>query len=288
MIWGDMGLAPGEGPDACNGINAERAKTIRESIPARTYVADWHYLNNPDPSVYKKNLQLWKRNQNIPLASPWLWPNNVHGFVKAAIDEQAGVLQTTWADFESSETNMLINIEQFGAYVLALDYAWSGRKELPDQLPYDPVKEWTCRFYDQSKPITMLSGYLIADSIRFRDITSRKNESPIQEYGYSDWIKDAIGIRFAGYTESILPEGSVVAEMEVSHDPLKPARRKPIRYGVEIRAKNDLRPLYAAMEGQDPRTSWHFWQGKQDIYRIQIKIKNPGSGLIVENLQFLR
>jgi hypothetical protein len=198
------------------------------------------------------------------------------------------VLQTTWADFESSEANMLINIEQFGAYVLALDYAWSGRKELPDQLPYDPIREWTHRFYDQSKPLTTRSGYLNADSIRFRDITSRKNESPIQEYGYSDWIKDAIGIRFAGYTESILPEGSVVAEMEVSHDPLQPTRRFPIRYGVEIRAKNDPRPLYAAMEGQDSRSSWHFWVGKQDIYRIQIKIKNPGSGLIVENLQFLR
>ncbi len=288
MIWGDMGLAPGEAPDACNGIDPARAKTIREAIPSGTYVADWHYLNNANPAVYKKSLEIWKQNQNIPLASPWLWPNNVRGFVKAAIDEQVGVLQTTWADFESSEKNMLINIEQFGAYVLALDYAWSGRQELPTQLPYDPILEWTRRFYDQSKPLTARTGYMITDSIRFLDITSANKISFLEGADYHGEKIDATGIAFEGYTASILPEGSLIAEIELI-DPSTQAHRKyPIRYGVEVRSKNDARPVYAALDPQNKRKVWQFWHTATRYSRLTIKQLNPGAGLVIRQLQFIR
>ncbi len=59
MLWGDMGLGPGEGPDALNRHTKERAATIRSFIPAGSYVADWHYINNPNPEIYKTNLQIW-------------------------------------------------------------------------------------------------------------------------------------------------------------------------------------------------------------------------------------
>ncbi len=287
MIWGDMGLAPGEGPDACNGINPTRSKAIRDAIPPGTYVADWHYLNNPDPSVYKKSLQLWKQNQNIPLASPWLWPNNVHGFVKAAIDEKAGVLQTTWADFESSEKNMLINIEQFGAYILAMDYAWSGRKERPEQLPYDPVKEWTRRFYDQSKPILPKAGYKLIDSLSFKDITKTSSIdraegiSLILDKGYS-----AIGLSCQTQTNAIVPEGITIAELELySNEQL--IRRIPIRYGTEVRAIQDNRPIHVALDGQDARTVWDFWGKRETIDRIRINLKQPGGGLFLKDLRLI-
>jgi hypothetical protein len=284
MIWGDMGLAPGEAPDACNGINPTRAKMIRDAIPPGTYVADWHYLNNPDPSVYKKSLQIWKQNQNIPLASPWLWPNNVHGFAKAAIEENAGVLQTTWADFESSEKNMLINIEQFGAYILALDYAWSGRKERPDQLPYDPIREWTKRFYGQSKPITFRAGYRLVDSLSFTDITSKTEQDSYDgESLILDRVMVAGGVSFQAGTRSILPEGSTVAEIEFYHRETK-VGSIPLRYGVEIRSVSDRRPIYAETEGQDPATVWKFWEGAKKVDRIRIVLSLPGSGLSLKNI----
>jgi len=288
MIWGDMGLAPGEGPDACNGINPSRSKAIREAIPPGTYVADWHYLNNPDPSVYKKNLQIWKENQNIPLASPWLWPNNVHGFVKAAIDEKAGILQTTWADFESNEKNMLINIEQFGAYVLALDYAWSGRKEMPDQLPYDPIREWTRRFYDRPKPLLPRDGYRLADSLVFKDITSSVNNhrsnkiSLILDKAYS--VK---GLTCQTISDVILPEGTPVAEIEL-YEKESLIRKIPLRYAAEIRARTDRRPVHSAIDGQDPHTYWHFWEKEEKVDRIRINLIQPGGGLNLKNLQLIK
>ncbi len=287
MIWGDMGLAPGEGPDACNGINPARAKMIREAIPAGTYVADWHYLNNPDPSVYKKSLHIWKQNQNIPLASPWLGPNNVHGFVKAAIEENTGVLQTTWADFESSEKNMLINIEQFGAYILALDYAWSGRKELPDQLPYDPIREWTRRFYGQSKPITSRAGYRLIDSMTFTDITAKSEQDSFDgESLILDREMAVSGLSFQATTKSIVPEGSLVAAIELYHREIR-IGTIPMRYGVELRSVKDQRPIYAETEGQDPTTVWKFWEEAKKIDRIRIVLRQPGSGLSLKNLSLI-
>ena len=60
---------------------------------------------------------------------------------------------------------MLLNIEQFGAYILAMDYAWSGRKELPEQLPYNAIEEWVTRFYSQAKPLQNKNGWRINESI---------------------------------------------------------------------------------------------------------------------------
>jgi hypothetical protein len=288
MIWGDMGLAPGEGPDACNGINPSRSKAIREAIPPSTYVADWHYLNNPDPSVYKKNLQIWKQNQNIPLASPWLWPNNVHGFVKAAIDEKAGVLQTTWADFESSEKNMLINIEQFGAYVLALDYAWSGRKEMPDQLTYDPIREWTRRFYDRPKPLLPRNGFRLADSLVFTDITTSVNDHRSDKISIVlDKAYLVTGLTCQAFSDVILPEGTPVAEIEL-YEKEKLVRKIPLRYAAEIRARCDRRPVHTAIDGQDPHTFWQFWEKEEKVDRIRINLNQPGGGLIIKNLQLIK
>ncbi len=287
MIWGDMGLAPGEAPDACNGVDAGRAKTIRAAIPPGSYVADWHYINNPDPAIYKKSLQIWKQNQNIPLASPWLWPNNVHGFVKAAIDEKAGVLQTTWADFESSEKNMLLNIEQFGAYILALDYAWSGRKEKPAELPYDPIREWTRRFYDQPKPILAKAGFKLIDSLTFGDITARKNNDVFDKASLVlEKPCSASGLTCKASTNALLPEGSLVAEIELySNDKL--LQKIPIRYGVEVRAISDQRPIYAAIEGQDEQTLWQFWGKSETITGIRVALKHPSIGFKLKLIKLI-
>jgi len=286
MLWGDMGLGPGEGPDALNGHTKERAATIRSFIPNGSYVADWHYINNSNPEIYKTNLQLWKQNNNMPLASPWLWPNNVRGFVHASIDKGAGVLQTTWADFESSEKNMLLNIEQFGAYILAMDYAWSGRKELPEQLPYDPIAEWATRFYSQAKPIKNKNGWKINEAVQFQNITSAaQKELPVScKFNFS--TKSSSGFVLKASTETILQEGTVVAEI-IFYSNNQIIYKKQLRYGMDIRSVSDARMIFAHTKGKDEKTLYDFFQKQMNITGVEIKNLHPASGMKLEELMLI-
>lgn len=286
MLWGDMGLGPGEGPDALNGHTKERAATIRSFIPNGSYVADWHYINNPNPEIYKTNLQLWKQNNNMPLASPWLWPNNVRGFVHASIDEGAGVLQTTWADFESSEKNMLLNIEQFGAYILAMDYAWSGRKELPEQLPYDPIAEWVTRFYSQAKPVQNKNGWRIHEPMQFQNISSIAQKDLPASYKFNFSTKASSGFAVKARTETILQEGALVAEISFyNNDQI--VFKKQLRYGVDVRSTNDARMIFAHTKGKEKQTLYEFFQKQLNITAIEIKNLHPASGMKVEDLMLI-
>lgn len=283
MLWGDMGLAPGEGPDALNGHTKERAAMIRSYIPKESYVADWHYINNSNPDIYKTNLQIWKQNNNLPLASPWLWPNNVRGFVHAAIDENAGVLQTTWADFESSEKNMLLNIEQFGAYILAMDYAWSGRKELPEQLPYNAIEEWVTRFYSQPKSIQNKNGWRINDSIQFQNSTSTAQMNLPDAYKFSWNSIASSGFVLKATTDIILQEGTPVAEI-IFYSNNQLVYKKQLRYGVDVRSVADARMIFASTKGKDEKTLYEFFQKQLNITGIEIKNLHSASGMKVEEL----
>ncbi len=282
MLWGDMGLGPDEGPDALNGVSKERAAILRSFIPKDSYVADWHYLNNPNPEVYKVNLQIWKRNKNIPLASPWLGPDNVRGFVQAANDEKAGVLQTTWADFESSEKNMLLNIEQFGAYILALDYSWSGRKELPGELSYNPTEEWINRFYSQPKPITNKNGWRITEPIQLQNISSATQKNYPKIFTLMTDNLKAEGFKLKATTETILPEGTPVATIRFINNN-RVVYQKQIRYGTEVRSINDRRMIYAHTTGKDEKTLYDFFQKKLTIQSIKIQSLHPAAGLKIDD-----
>ena len=283
MLWGDMGLAPGEGPDALNGVTKKRAALIRSFIPPGSYVADWHYINDPNPGIYKKNLELWKQNKDVPLASPWLRPDNIKGFVQAAIDENAGVLQTTWADFESSEKNMLLNIEQFGAYTLAMDYAWSGRKELPKDLPYNAVEEWVSRFYSQARPVAGKNGWIVPTAIQLNNITAAAEAALPANHELKFDAVMAEGLKLKGSTEVILAEATPVALIQL-YNGNKVVYEKELRYGVDVRGKFDQRFIYAHIPGKDEKTLYDFFQKRLPITSIRIQNLHPASGLKIEEL----
>lgn len=283
MLWGDMGLAPGEGPDALNGVTKERAALLRSTIPAGSYIADWHYINNPNPEVYKKNLLIWKENKNIPLASPWLRPDNVRGFVLAAKEEGAGVLQTTWADFESSEKNMLLNIEQFGAYILALDYAWSGRNELPKNLPYNAIEEWTTRFYSIPKPIEKRAGMIIPVNMPMRNISRAAYYEAPDTLAIQLPELNASGMRIKATTDNILQEGTPVARIQM-YDGKTLIATYDLRYGAEIRSSEDQRSIFAHIPGKEKKTHYHFFEKQSKITEIKIQLLHAGSGLKIDEL----
>lgn len=157
MLWGDKGLGPGEAPDAALGDTLEDAKARRDAIPKGALIGDWHYTNNPDPSVYK-SLALWKREGFRPIASSWYRENNVYGHTHAAIAEGAGTLQTLWAGYTTTERALLEQFFQFGAFVLAGEYAWSGRRELPAKLPYHPDEALYRWLYAPPTPVKPIAG----------------------------------------------------------------------------------------------------------------------------------
>ena len=161
MMWGDMMLHPSEAPDAANADTLEEAKARRAALEKGTWIADWHYKDDANPAIFK-SLDLWKRAGMKPIASTWFRPKNVYGFTHAALKSNSGVLQTTWAGYESNEGNMVREFDQFEAYLLAAEYSWSGRKELPKDLPYDVTDVLRRMFFAGPQAVRSQPGRAVA------------------------------------------------------------------------------------------------------------------------------
>lgn len=255
MIWGDMGLAPGEAIDAMNGDTKEHAARRRKAIPKGTYIADWHYRNDPKPDGFKKSLRIWKEGGHLPIASAWYRTHNIKGFAHAAIEEGAGFLQTTWAGYESNEANMLREIQQFTAMILAAEYSWSGRKELPSELPYDATSLFRRLYFEPGDDESLIQRYRPAQTttnLHVPSIMSSASEG-----------KTGLTLRFsrAGspgeMKASILGKGYVYLWLatDVVGDENSPAVSvtfnksgqvlpvTKLQYGTDIRALNDPMPI---------------------------------------------
>lgn len=158
MMWGDIMLGPGEAIDAVHAKSVAEAKTRRSVVPKGTWIADWHYKEDSNPANFK-SLDLWKAEGQRPLAATWDKPGNIYGFTHAAIKAGTpGVLQTTWAGYESSELGMIRAFPQFAAYILSAEYAWSGRIEKPQNLPYDPVDVLRRVYFSPAEPARSIAG----------------------------------------------------------------------------------------------------------------------------------
>jgi hypothetical protein len=133
MMWGDMLLAPSEAADATNAKDAAEAARRRAAISKKIIIADWHYSNPSD-----RSLNTFRQAGFHTIASTWMQPEDVLRFSQAAIAAGAdGLLQTTWDGFFPDESVLRREMNQFAAYVLAADYAWSGRSDPPAKLGYD-------------------------------------------------------------------------------------------------------------------------------------------------------
>lgn len=258
MVWSDMMLAPGEAIDAMNGVNPEQAKTRRSALTPGTMVADWHYANNPDPSKYT-SLPLWKREGFQAIASHWYRPENIYGQTHAAIQHGAGILQTTWAGYESSEANMIREFDQFAAYLLAGEYAWSGRKERPGALPYSTTELLKRLYFDPPAPIRNQSGRVLGNGsalaveeyalremppVRLRNIlmtggaarpesvsvsVGAAGREAVVVLGIESWLREN---QEFGVLEVVLANGETV--------------RRTLAYGQHARVEKDSRPAFLA------------------------------------------
>ncbi len=165
MIWGDMLLAKEEGVDAANAPDSAEARRRRALVPRDVIVTDWHYGSNQEyPS-----LDIFKKAGLQTIAATWSTPLNIRFFTRAAVNNGArGVLQTTWAGYFPDQSTLKSEASQFAAFILAGDYAWSNRNELPSALPYDPISEWPRAVNDTPLTLSERSGALVDLSMAAR------------------------------------------------------------------------------------------------------------------------
>lgn len=140
MIWGDMFLGPHESPDACLAPSVAEARTRREKLPKDIVIADWHY-RPADPEKYE-SLRIFADAGFDTVACTWHQPENIVNFAQRAATERQrtsatlGLLQTTWAGYSFDERSLRENFDQYAAYVLAAEAAWTGDADIAEKLDY--------------------------------------------------------------------------------------------------------------------------------------------------------
>jgi len=137
MMWSDMLLGPGEGPDATSAASRESAAKLRTELPKDILIADWHYVDVP-PEKFN-DLSIFQKDGFQALAATWNRGGNISNFAKAASDNHAlGLLQTTWAGYSLDPNSYAANLRQYAAYVYAAEAAWNAdRPPDPDTFPAD-------------------------------------------------------------------------------------------------------------------------------------------------------
>lgn len=292
MIWGDQALSPNEAIDAANGFSPAEAALRRSFIPKRMQVADWHYRDDARPEVFYPSLQLWRREGFTPIAAGWYRNNNVRGFALAADLERTGYLQTTWAGYESNEENMLKNLSQFSAMVLAADYAWSARQESVENVGYDPEALFRRMYFGTPSPLQPIKGVALGNgtefnigSIGFRQMVPIEMRSTLTYAGRIG--PDEVDIPFRGKishlalaieTVSEQIDGTEVAEVEIRQSDGRTVK-KILRYGIHVRAASDRKPLPYSGRERGLAAFLCDFAVPTEIVSLKFRIRGPIGGL---------
>lgn len=136
--------------------NLEEAKIRRANLPEGIAIADWHYYRGEEyPS-----LGYFREEGHPTIASTWYVPDNIYHFAHAALENRShGLLQTTWAGFFPDEQVLKNALHQFTAFILAAEYAWSGNRKAPMDLPFEPGRVFLDSYHRSSD--SEFPGYLV-------------------------------------------------------------------------------------------------------------------------------
>ena len=293
MVWSDMFLAKGEAVDAFHAPSVEVAKARRNMLKKGTYVADWHYKNDPQSSTFDGSLELWNSLGFKPIAATWFRPNNIRGFTLSAIKNNAGILQTTWAGYESNEANMIREFDQFAAFIMMADYAWSGRTEMPDQLGYEPMAVLQRLYFGERQSVHPRDGYAFAPNAL--------NTTKIGQFKFNLFEpKQLNGVTttksFSAPHNLVVPINSTANELVLAVDCLATINevanagqvvihfedgRKVVtdlRYGADVRSIRDKRPTMAAPR-QGTLSAVAIQIGGKAVKSVELVASNPAAGL---------
>ncbi len=180
MMWGDMLLAPGDSPDATNAASAATAERMRDRLPKDIVITDWHYA--AAAAAAYKSIGMLKKEGFDTIAATWYTPGNIEAFSRQAKAVGAmGLLQTTWAGFNSYEGCMEQSFEQFSAMVLAAEYAWNSGKTGLDHLPYRWDEEFRRQWNPGAEDHAMRAGFVL-------DLGGAYNASLASDGGGNGWL----------------------------------------------------------------------------------------------------
>ncbi|MEI7986585.1 MAG: hypothetical protein WCI55_13245 [Armatimonadota bacterium] len=298
MLWGDEGLAPSEAIDAANGDDKDNAFMRRKAIPKGAIIADWHYKADQNHVPFLKSLQKWKLEGFQPIASSWYRPENIRGFGVAADVEKAGTLQTTWAGYESNEVNMLKNLKQFSAMVLAGDYGWSGRLEKIEELPYDPVQVFGKMYNPHQSPVSKSRALLFGrgelfecggvkfsqlegSALRGISATNGAN-TDLLEVGLSGSAKE-LAVALACDVPS--PTGEAISEMTISYKD-GTQDKIPLLYGLHLLAAGETGSTFFGERKLD-RTCFRVALKPKELKGVSFQALNRYSGLRVDGVTLI-
>lgn len=291
MLWGDKALAPGEAPDATHGDDATEARKRRDALPRGAFIADWHYKADPKPETFQPVLQLWKREGFVPVASMWNRHENIQGFTRAAIREGAGTLQTTWAGYESGENSLLNNFNQYAAFLIAGEYAWSGRDDATKDFGYNPESYLQRVFFGRPQPLGPQPGLTVGGQIRrlgpysvgtlgweFQDVLTKVGR--VRPGKIATRVKGR-GAELLVFVQTTHPLdfGSEVATVKVGKS------QAAILYGHHVRAVDD-RSVSVRCETYDGWSVFRVPVGTKDPM-IEVAQTQPHAGLRVLGLLLL-
>ena len=298
MLWGDEGLAPGEAIDAMNGADSANAAARRKAIPKGSFVADWHYKAEQNHVPFLKSLQTWKGDDLNPIASTWYQPSNIRGFDIAADVENVGTLQTTWNGYESSEENMLKDLKQYSALIVAGDYGWSGRSEKVEELPYDPMAVLAKMFNPHQSPLVPSEGLLVGrgdvfscGGIKFSLLTdtSLAGISPASFQG-----PDSVTVELGGVAKEVAlaltcdvqsKDSAKVGSVELTYRD-GTVEKIPLLYGLHVRAVSDDQATFFGIREKDRTCLRLPLQGKE-VASIRILAEDRFSGLRLDGVTLI-
>jgi hypothetical protein len=298
MLWGDEGLAPDEAIDAANGDDKNNATLRRDAIPKGAYIADWHYRADQNHVPFLKSLQKWKLEGFRPIASSWYRPENIRGFGIAADVEQAGTLQTTWAGYESNEANMLKNIQQFSAMILAGDYGWSGRLEKIEELPYDPLQIFGRMYNPHQSPVTKSTALLFGrgeifecggvkfsqlEGTNLRGIAATSINGPDSlDIALSGTVKE---LATAITCEVPAQQGEKIAEMTIAYKDGS-QDKVSLLYGLHLRAQGESGATFFG-ERKNDRTCFRTATKPKELKSVTFQATNRYSGLHIDGVTLI-
>lgn len=169
MIWGDMFVDNKEMGAPMDMVSTGSEEAIRRGKLHRdVMVADWHY--DAKPPEFFTSPEIFNRAGFDVVACPWNDPENIIHFTRAVagrtsaphedgVGRTLGMLQTTWAGFSFDEDSYPKNLDQYQAYFLAAEAAWTGAPTNYDELSFDHRTEYA-RLWDPKRP-QVRAGWLV-------------------------------------------------------------------------------------------------------------------------------
>lgn len=303
MVWSDIMLGPGEAIDAMNAEDGNHARQRRQVLPRGTYVADWHYADNPNPEAYR-SLELWQREGFRPIASNWFRPNNIRGHTLAAARNGSGVLQTTWAGYTTDWVNLIREPEQFAAYILAGDYAWSARQELPQNLPYDAHTLLRHVMTRDAEPTAQIRGRrwviddqprqeeFVLESFRFDRYRPLMLRSVLNNLGVSRSANKVFDLQGADMSDLIflidnetpLNDGQEIAVVTVTFTD-GTERSFRLLYGAHVRAEMDPRPTVLTPR-RNGLSAWRLRlaDSPRGVREVMMRTTEPTAGIRIHGI----